>query len=264
LAKAKQKAQAIKCMSNLRQMAIAWNMYSGDNSDRLLPCIGQGQFQISLLPEPPYTDPGNQANQWVYGDVTVPTATNIDLIRLGLIYPYAPNIAIFKCPADPRTQFYPTPSSLTTPISGPLTIRSMSMNGYLNPIQSITEDGVTTSVPTAPLPSAGTVYKIFKKVGDISKMGTANCWVFVDENPYSINDGWFCPTPVPTATDWIDRPATYHGNSGAFAFADGHCEIHRFRDSALIHYTGTDNESQNSPAFYDDIRWVGARSTIPN
>ncbi len=36
LATAKSKAQRIQCVSNLRQFAIAWTMYSGDNQGRLV------------------------------------------------------------------------------------------------------------------------------------------------------------------------------------------------------------------------------------
>src|SRR5215468_2046244 len=36
LTKGKLKAQGIKCMSNHKQLALAWRMYSEDNGDRLL------------------------------------------------------------------------------------------------------------------------------------------------------------------------------------------------------------------------------------
>ncbi len=36
LAKGKQKAQGIQCMSNHRQLAFAWKMYTDDNRDELL------------------------------------------------------------------------------------------------------------------------------------------------------------------------------------------------------------------------------------
>src|SRR5437867_9656894 len=37
LAKAKQKAQGVACMSNLRQLQLCWNLYLDDNNDRLVP-----------------------------------------------------------------------------------------------------------------------------------------------------------------------------------------------------------------------------------
>jgi prepilin-type N-terminal cleavage/methylation domain-containing protein len=70
LAKAKVRAQAIQCMNNLHQLQLGWFMYSGDNNEKLLPTVGQGNLQVSQLPtSPPYTDPGNIENQWIYGDM---------------------------------------------------------------------------------------------------------------------------------------------------------------------------------------------------
>ncbi len=89
-------------------------------------------FRLVFCPNP-YTDPGNPENQWVYGDMQQPSAAvNADLIKLGLIYPYVPNIAVFKCPADRRTVYF----GKTVPPGGvdAPTVRSMSMNGYMNPI----------------------------------------------------------------------------------------------------------------------------------
>ena len=37
LAKSKTKAQGIKCMSNLKQLGLAWYMYPDDNNDKLVP-----------------------------------------------------------------------------------------------------------------------------------------------------------------------------------------------------------------------------------
>jgi len=36
LSRAKQKAQAVTCMNNNRQLCLAWLMYSGDNNDKLV------------------------------------------------------------------------------------------------------------------------------------------------------------------------------------------------------------------------------------
>lgn len=36
LGKAKSKAQGIQCMSNQRQLSLAWNLYAGDHGDNLV------------------------------------------------------------------------------------------------------------------------------------------------------------------------------------------------------------------------------------
>jgi prepilin-type N-terminal cleavage/methylation domain-containing protein/prepilin-type processing-associated H-X9-DG protein len=248
LSKAKIKAQAIKCMSNLRQLQLGWIMYNQDNNDRLMPTVGQGNLQVSLLPNP-YTDPGNIENQWIYGDMQQPSAAvNTDLLKLGLIFPYAPNIAIFKCPADRRTQFFGKP----VPQNNALTVRSMSMNGYLAPIV----DSIQKS--TAPL---NPNYRIFRKAGDLTAIGPVNCFVLLDENPWSINDGWFCTDNA--AEQWVDKPATYHNNACGFSFADGHCEIHKWRDGALIGYAGPLNTGVPVTPGVGDLDWLMQHASIP-
>ncbi len=248
LSKAKAKAQGIQCMSDLKQLQTGAIMYSGDNNDRLMPCVGQGGLQVSLLPNP-YTDPGNPENQWVYGDMQQPSAAvNTDLLKVGLIFPYAPNIGLFKCPADPRTQYW----GVSPPGGGPnpLTVRSMSMNGYLNVIV----DQIQTS--TAPLNPG---YRIFRKQSDLITIGSANCWTFLDENPWSINDGWFCTDP----SSWVDKPATYHNHACGFSFCDGHAEIHRWSDGNLISYNGPINTGVPAATGSADIGWLMTRTSVP-
>jgi prepilin-type processing-associated H-X9-DG protein len=253
LAKTGPNTQAFQCLNNLRQIQDGWLVYSSDNNDRIVPTVGQGAIQVSLLPDGSgYTQPGNPENQWIYGDVSKPTPIDPNLIKLGLIFPYVQNVAAFKCPADVRTVFG---WGVTQPpgASNPLTIRSISMNGYMSPIV----DKIQTS--TAPLNQA---YRIFRKQSDLAVMGAANCWVLLDENPYSINDSWFVADPSPTASSWIDKPATYHNNSCGLSFADGHCELHKWRDANLIAYKGGQVGNIQAQAGVGDITWLGQRTSI--
>jgi hypothetical protein len=61
----------------------------------------------------------------------------------------------------------------------------------------------------------------------------ANIYVFLDEHPDSINDGYFDTgtqgSPAdPTAWDGSDTPASYHNSAGGFSFSDAHSEIHKW------------------------------------
>jgi prepilin-type N-terminal cleavage/methylation domain-containing protein/prepilin-type processing-associated H-X9-DG protein len=250
LAKAKIRAQAIQCMNNLHELQLGWVMYSGDNNEMLLPTVGQGALQVSLLPNP-YTDPGNIENQWIYGDMQkVSAAGNTNLLLLGLIYPYAANYALFKCPADPRTIGWGL-----APFAGSTahTVRSMSMNGYMNPIGPPNDKVMTTYAPL------DTKCKIFRKQSDLAIIGAVNCWVLIDENPWSINDGWFVEDPL--VASWVDKPATYHANSGGLSFADGHAEIHKWTDQNLIHYAGPINTGVPVQPGCPDIGWLQQRTS---
>lgn len=242
LSRAKQKAQGIGCLSNLKQLTLAWSLYSNDNNDQIVRSGGQA-FKVSFLPNA-WTDPGDIHNQWAYGDLTVPLAsTNVALLQVGLLYPYAGNVGIYKCPADKRTALWPS-------VSGPLTVRSMSMNAWMNPIQSWN----TTR-------SHSTICVNFLKQSDVTQIGASMLFTFIDENPASINDGWFVCDP--TDNMWIDKPATYHNNAGGLSFADGHGEIKKWKDANLINYNGNP-AGDLAPASPDpgDLAWLQQRSSV--
>jgi len=114
LSKAKVKAQGIQCLNNLRQLGLAWVMYSQDNEDRLAPNMGD--------------NPPDENGTWVKGNM-VTDPTNTSWLNKSLLSPYAKSLGIWKCPGD----FSPH-------------VRSVSMNSWLNAgvgaQQSLTTDWV--------------------------------------------------------------------------------------------------------------------------
>ena len=97
---------------------------------------------------------------------------------------------------------------------------------------------------------AGTV---FRKMADIVDPSPSGCWVVIDENPDSINDGWFMADMggydprVPSSQHFGDQPASYHNRSAGFSFVDGHSEIHKWRG--------------DNPFTADDVDWVQSKTT---
>jgi prepilin-type N-terminal cleavage/methylation domain-containing protein/prepilin-type processing-associated H-X9-DG protein len=229
LSRAKQKALGISCMNNLKQLQLGWLMYADDNLDRLAPVGGVADLWLEPTPPPA------QYQQWTYGRVDVgPTATNSWFIENGLLFPYSKSDKIYKCPADLRI------------VSGGPTVRSMSMNCWLNPIQ----------------PWNQTTERVFRKTSDFSPPGPVNLFVFLDESGYSIDDGYFVCTP--DNPNWVNSPATYHGNAGGLSYADGHAEIRRWRDANLLAKTRETSITEGpaySPDNSGDLAWLQQRST---
>jgi prepilin-type N-terminal cleavage/methylation domain-containing protein/prepilin-type processing-associated H-X9-DG protein len=228
LAKAKVKAQGISCINNLKQLQYAWLLYSGENDDKIVRTGGLAVLVTD--PNDPAAQPGGPRSNWVLGEVS---NTNPDLIRKGLLFPYAQNLGIYKCPADRKTGS-----------NGEPTVRSMSMNAWMNPISDETQLDVVN-------------YVAFRKQSHIRR--TTETWVTIDENPNSINDGWFLVRPnVPNV--WRDVPAVYHNKAGGLSFADGHAEIKRWSDGAVL---------AQSPSFTrrdpnsTDLGWLIERTTVP-
>ena len=97
----------------------------------------------------------------------------------------------------------------------------------------------------------------YHKVTDLVKLKPVNATVFLDERPDSINDGWFW-SPASKASI-RDLPAIYHGNSSsAFAFADGHGELHKWRVPSFIN--GKSGPDMPPSA---DTQWFFEHCTAP-
>jgi len=236
LGRAKLKAYGISCVSNLKQLQLGWVMYSNDNQDRVVP---GGEGATTTVPiAAAYLSGGPFAN-WVLGAVNTAAgsaATNTTFIENGLLFPYIKSFGVYKCPAD-RKQV----------LGGP-TVRSMSMSAWMNPLKSWND-----VVPY----SGNKLLREFRKQSDIASWLPSQCWVFIDENPNSINDGWFCCDPN-QPNKWVDIPASYHGNAGGLSFADGHAEIKKWRDSKMLNAQSTDVLRDITS---DDLAWLEARST---
>ena len=236
LGKAKTKAQGISCMNNLKQLQLGWYMYSGDNSDKVMRSGGMGDLVNN--PNSPFALPGGSLSQWCLGTVdALPGATNQLMIKNGLMFSYASNFDVYKCPADRKM------------INGAATIRSMAMNCWMNPISSWNDFKVYTGASRL---------REFRKQSDIVKPSPANCWVFIDENPISINDGWLVEDPnLPTT--WVDVPATYHNGAGGLSFADGHAEIKKWKDKNVLGLTAPVSPTKDPNS--DNLPWLLERTT---
>ena len=70
--------------------------------------------------------------------------------------------------------------------------------------------------------------------------GPSETWVLIDEREDSINNGLFglqtygIDPWVGSVALMVNWPAAYHNCAGALNFADGHSEIHRWRDDRTI------------------------------
>ena len=238
LSKAKAKAQGIRCMNNHHQLVLAWILYSGDFNERLALNGGTGNVALSM------TDPLINNGNWVQGEIgpigtygATPTSnTDLNLIKAGTLFPYSKSVDIYKCPADTKTVKVGT-SILPTN-------RSMSMNAWLNPIMPFTSTA-----------------KAYRRQGDITLPAPVNCWVFLDENPGTINDPFLVCDPFDGyASEWVDIPASYHNNAGGLSFADGHSEIRKWRDPAILGKITAPFVTTTHPEI--DLNWLQQRSTV--
>lgn len=235
LGKAKSKAQGILCMSNNKQLGLAYSLFCGDNND-VLPGNLDGGSNNGLTNS-------TWCAGWLVNNAYAADNTNTILLMNSQIGKYAGSPGIYKCPAD---------RSLSRGRTGLPRVRSISMNGYLGE-------------RAAPY-TAG--YVQFKKLAQIQRPSTT--WVFVDEREDSINDGWFAVNmegydPLRgSAYIIVDYPASYHNRAGGLAFVDGHAEIRKWVDRRTIPVLRAGQAlplgqpSANNP----DIAWLQERSSV--
>jgi prepilin-type N-terminal cleavage/methylation domain-containing protein/prepilin-type processing-associated H-X9-DG protein len=246
LARARQQAFGVRCISNMRQLAMAWIMYYSDNRGALVE-----NGDVSYQPPTPTsgTDPSWCPGRMDAGEGTQPT--NILWLEAGLIFPYVNNVGVYRCPADPST--YNDPMEYYRGGPGALRVRSMSMNGYLNG-----DPGYGQYNPD---------FTIYTHEADLTFPGAANLWLFIDENPFSINDAFFVNNPTwdgvaITGNVWTDCPASYHNGAGGIAFCDGHAIIKRWRDPTVLNWatiSHAGNDADQSPP--SDLLWLLLQTT---
>ena len=96
--------------------------------------------------------------------------------------------------------------------------------------------GASLTLPPSGQPHYPVGRKYFTARKEPELIRPAMVWVSVDEHPDSINDSIFMFNPglPPSSAAWRDLPASYHNGACGFSFADGHSEIHKWRDTRTI------------------------------
>jgi len=235
LSQAKAKAYAIKCLSNNKQLITAWHMYSADFGDRVCNNFTT-EGTVNTINDQLYANWVNDVMTWGVGSSVPDTSnTNVDWIKKGVLSTYtASALGIYKCPADNNL------SGSQRLFGWSSRLRSYSMNGLF---------GLTGDKPELRDAQvyvgqswANPNYRQFLKQTDAPQ--PANTWLTIDEQPDSINSGFFDVNLNPS--NWGGHvPGSYHSGGCALSFADGHGEIHKWKSSSSI-YGASFNNSVNS------------------
>ncbi|MEO6184395.1 MAG: type II secretion system protein [Verrucomicrobiota bacterium] len=241
LAKAKIKATKAACLSNERQISLAFVMYADDNKDRILytnPGAGQIGNPAGGYWPGPYADNGSYRD--IVSGMTASTAQRYveNGIKKGAFFPYLKNTASYHCPGDLRTMRLKPGSGYAYDSYS----KANGMNG-----------GDWQSPYQPPYTKLSTV------------LGPAEAMTFVEEaDPRGNNLGTWV-IDVKPAPGWVDPFAVFHGDVSTICFADGHAEGHAWKDSAVL--KAARDSSAGIASFYwaggnannADFRWIYQR-----
>jgi len=233
LSAAKAKAHRIACVNNQRQLSLTWQMYAGDNQDRL-PANG-------------YANPASGIKLWVLGDGhwNPPTFTNLDHLldsRYALFADYLKGAGVYKCPADRSTV---TLNGAKFP-----KVRSYALNSHM-------------AWESPPLNNNNPNYFTFVKQTDIAATSPSHVFTFLDVAP-----GYICHAGFVVAIDTIlyyHLPSAQHDKGGVVTFADGHVEGHRWVEEKTIQKARTVewvSDHFNFEPGNRDMKWLQDRASV--
>jgi prepilin-type N-terminal cleavage/methylation domain-containing protein/prepilin-type processing-associated H-X9-DG protein len=230
LAKAKEKAWMVGCLSNLKQLETCWHYYALDNFDVLVPNNSvmlfsgtnwsSGAANISWCPDHPRTD------------------TNAADLRSGALFQYNTSVGIYHCPADRSTVETPDGQPTSQPRNRSYNM-SQSVNGYPEYLTSLGIPGLS-DIPA------------WKKFTEIRRPVPSQLFVFIDENPNTLYDSQFGnPAGGPYwGYMWFDMPADRHNQGGCLSFADGHAERWRWKVPKTDAYAGKAPSAEEMPDYF--------------
>jgi prepilin-type N-terminal cleavage/methylation domain-containing protein len=239
LSRARLKATGAACVSNQRQLAVAFVMYADDNADVMPPSMNYAGNE--MVGGGYWYGPTPSINS----AMTELQAEAADLagFKLGPLWKYCTTPGVYHCPGDMRTR-RPTGSTWAYDSYSKTDGMNGGMGGgqwYFDPLVKL------TSVPE-PTMSLG----------------------FVEEaDSRNFNEGtWYFDVKFNVSSDPV---ACFHGYVSSFSMADGHAELHKWLEPATIKAGSAAALGQNSVNVWvyagpndRDWAWVKARYKYKN
>jgi len=219
LGKAKMKATGAACISNEKQLALAFGMYAQDNKDVMIPQtymgndMGGGGY---------WAAPAHFPSSGMSKDTA--TALIMAGLKLGPLWKYASSAPAYHCPGDTRSEFrMPGQGWAYDSYSKP-----DPMNG------GVWDDGGPPLIKMSSIPQP------------------TRAMIFVEEaDSRDYNEGTWAlyGAAAPAAVNWVDSLAQNHINIGTLAFGDTHVEAHRWVEPNTIK-SGKDAAVSGSTTFF--------------
>ncbi len=230
LSKAKQKASMTACLSNHKQLGLAWTMYSDDSQDMM---VNMNNFDNANIP-------GQTQHPWRYQPPTAFYATTLpvvppqnglgaqayaillmnECVKQGAFGPYLRSAGAIHCPGDMRYKRPVGQGFAYGSVAGVTGLNGQTWNDH--PVQN----------------------EILTKRTQLVR--PSEKLLFVEENdPRDENWGtWVMGVHGTAANTWagttfVDSPAVFHVNSSSFSWTDGHASSRKWLDAATISYAGS-------------------------
>jgi prepilin-type N-terminal cleavage/methylation domain-containing protein/prepilin-type processing-associated H-X9-DG protein len=198
LSRAREQGKRAACLNNVKQMALTWNLYADDYTERLvMGCTSKDAENQTRWKGWPF-------KCWVYRIDSTDLEAKLQGVRDGGLYPYLKSLKSYKCPTGVRGEVatYAIPDG---------------MNGH-----DLFTSGAGEIAATAEPPLRVTLRTQIKR--------PAERVVMLDEGRLSPSS-WTVWYSKPA---WWDQPSQRHGKGTNAAFADTHATYWKWSDIRTI------------------------------
>ena len=203
LNRAKEQGKRATCLNNLKQLTLAWILYSDDNDDKLVCGDTEEYTDMYTNPNAPFNKSHYNEKAWVLRDwdTSMPIDQKRRAILNGALYSYCEDIKLFRCPTV-RTQ-------------------EQIMRTY----------SCVDSMNCRHWDSMGVV--MLKRRHEIPNAPYR--FVYLDDGGASFAHigGWTCYVQEER---WWDPPPIRHGDGTNFSYADGHADYVKWKDPRTIEF----------------------------
>jgi prepilin-type N-terminal cleavage/methylation domain-containing protein len=235
LNRAKLKASSANCLSNQKQLALAWILYADDNTDTLVNFNNADTVNNDGIKQRPwrYQPPFSPAPSLPFippeANSMAPQQKEIFLMQQcvlqGALGQYLRGANVIHCPSDTRYRRVVGQGFAYGSYAG--------VTGF---------NGQAWATLTQP--------KILSRRAHLTHAAERILWM-EENDPRGENWGtWVIDLEGTPANDFVgstfvDSPAVFHGASSTFSWADGHSSSRRWLNAATIKYAG-DSEPSGS------------------
>jgi prepilin-type processing-associated H-X9-DG protein len=204
LNRVREQGKRAACLSNVKQLTLAWILYADDNDDKIVAgCTGVGgQGNVP-----------DDEDGWVhwagYTDENPNEDSQIEAIKDGSLFPYVKNERLYKCPTGLRgeTRTYAIVDSMNGWPSGPRIKKRVQIRRPGERVVFLDEGCITFASWSVP-------YGTEAWYGGV--VAVAGFWNGNNRHK--------------------DPPPIRHGNGTNFSYADGHSEYWKWKDPRTISY----------------------------
>lgn len=197
LQRVREQGKRAACLSNLKQLQLAWMMYADENDDKIVNgATGFSDYENATWASGVASHKNELA--WIDGYHPADYDAQIEDIRRGALFPYVRNEDLYQCPTGRRGE------ALTYSIM-------FSMNAVNHTwVQGVRGAFVKKRVEILPNPA----FRL----------------VFIDEG-YMTPDAYAVYYHL---EQWFDSPPARHGDGATVSFADGHSDHWKWKGADTI------------------------------